>query len=413
MRSDDHCIPSRLIGHGSAGAALSRHRDGYPRSAPRPFAPERRRVTPFRGAPARLLPLSPGHGLPGWCDRFLDAPGGADPFGARAWYDATLAHALPAGAEPALAVLGDAAILPLLRAGRRLSSLTTPYSLSWRPLVAPGTGAEAQHAAGRALGRLLGLRPPTRFEALAEDAPGPPALLDGLRASGLALRRYDHFGNWHEVLAPGLGWAGYLADRPPVLRTTIGRKLARAVRELEFRRVTAPGPELEAGIGAYEAVRAGSWKPDEPAPLFDAALMRAVAARGALRLGVLRRRTDGLAVAAQYWVLGGDKAWLLKLAHLEAERASSPGTALTAIMIRGLLEEDGVRELDFGRGDDPYKRLWVGQRRQRFGLIVADPRHPAGLLALARQAAGRGRRWLRARRRASVAGGATDRPEEA
>lgn len=361
-------------------------------------------MTRDRVPSSRLLPLSPGDALPGWCDRFLDPPGGADAFGGRAWYDTTLVHALPPDTEPVLAVLNDAAILPLSRVGARLTSLTTPYTLSWRPLTAPDADAAALRSAGRALGRLLRFRPPARLEALAEDAPGLPDLLGGLRASGLALRRYDHFGNWHEVLPPGLDWAGYLATRPPALRTTIGRKLARAGRELAFERLGAPGPALEAGIAAYEAVRAGSWKPDEPSPAFDAALMRATAAQGTLRLGVLRRRTDGRAVAAQYWVLGGGRAWLLKLAHLESERASSPGTALTATMIRGLLDEDGVRELDFGRGDDPYKRLWVGQRRQRAGMLVIDPLHPAGLLALARQAAGRGRHWLRARRGADGSG---------
>ena len=102
--------------------------------------------------------------------------------------------------------------------------------------------------------------------------------------------------------------------------------------------------------------------------------MRATAAGGRLRLGVLRRGVDGVAVAAQYWVLGGGQAWLLKLAHAEESRAASPGPALTALMVRHLLERDGVRALDFGRGDDPYKRLWVGQRRQRMGLVLADPR---------------------------------------
>jgi CelD/BcsL family acetyltransferase involved in cellulose biosynthesis len=67
---------------------------------------------------------------------------------------------------------------------------------------------------------------------------------------------------------------------------------------------------------------------------------------------------------------------------------------LTALMIRHLLEEDGVRELDFGRGDDDYKRLWVSARRQRIGLILADPLHPMGLAALARQTLGRWRRQL-------------------
>ena len=125
--------------------------------------------------------------------------------------------------------------------------------------------------------------------------------------------------------------------------------------------------------------------------------MRALASAGALRLGILREGDEP--VAAQYCALdlGGRRATVLKLAHAEERRAASPGTVLTAMMVRGLIEEDGVAELDFGRGDDAYKRLWVGTRRQRVGYLLADPRHPAGLLALARHAAGGVRRRLRAR----------------
>ena len=57
-----------------------------------------------------------------------------------------------------------------------------------------------------------------------------------------------------------------------------------------FAPAAAPGPALEAAIAAYEAVRAASWKPHEPFPNFDAQLMRALAAAGALRLGVLLRQ---------------------------------------------------------------------------------------------------------------------------
>jgi CelD/BcsL family acetyltransferase involved in cellulose biosynthesis len=53
-------------------------------------------------------------------------------------------------------------------------------------------------------------------------------------------------------------------------------------------------------------------------------------------------------------------------------------------MVQRLLEADRVEELDFGRGDDDYKRLWVSMRRQRIGVILADPMHPTGLVALAR-----------------------------
>jgi hypothetical protein len=343
------------------------------------------------GTAARLLPL-PRTGLPGWCDRYLSPAG--DAATGRIWFDTILAHALPPTAAP-LAAVTDAVLLPLLRRGRRLGSLTTDYSLLWQPLIAPGADAAALQTAGRDLGRLLRFRPPLRLEAVDAEAPGLEPLLEGFRAAGLVALRYRHFGNWHEAFAEGLGWDTYLAARPPALRTTIGRKLARAGRELRFELLTKPGLALEAGIAAYEAVRAGSWKPHEPFTGFDAALMRATAAAGALRLGVLRTQRDGAPVAAQYWVVERGRATIPKLYHLEAARAASPGTVLTALMIRRLLEADRVWALDFGRGDDAYKQLWVGARRQRIGVILLDPRHPEGFLALARDAAGRLRRRFR------------------
>jgi len=340
-------------------------------------------------SPARLLPI-PRTGLPAAAAPCLDD---ADLFASRLWFDVTLAHALPAEAEPLLA-LGEGVALPLLRQSGRLAALATPYSLTWRPLFAAGVDPEA---AGRAIGRIFRRGPPVRLDTLPPEAPGLEPFLRGLAGAGLRLRRYDHFGNWHERLAPGTGWEGYLAARPPELRTTIGRKTRRAAREYRFERITEPGAALEAGIAAYEAVRAASWKPYEPFPDFDGHLLRAVAATGQLRLGVLRRAADDAPVAAQYWVLDhqGRRATVLKLAHVEAEKAGSPGTALSALMIEGLLEDDQVSELDFGRGDDPYKRAWVAERRPRIGVLLVDPLHPAGLVALGRHAAGRLRRRVR------------------
>jgi CelD/BcsL family acetyltransferase involved in cellulose biosynthesis len=362
--------------------------------------------TPGRTAPsasagprdgARLLALPAGP-LPAWCDRHLaDAASGAF-FASRAWYDTLLAHALPPDAEPVLALAGAEAalLLPLMRQGGRLAALASPYTLDWRPLAAPDAAEPTLRAAGRDLGGVLRGARPVRLDCLDPAAPGLAPMLEGLRDAGLVPVRFDHTGNWRQPLAPGAGWDGYLAARPPALRTTIGRKLARAARDAVLEIVAAPGPALEAGIAAYAAVRARSWKPHEPFPDFDGHLMRVAAGLGVLRLGVLRLRADGQPVAAQYWVLdqGGRRATVLKLAHDEAARAASPGTVLTAVMIRSLIEADGVGELDFGRGDDPYKALWATDRRQRIGVLIADPRHPSGVVALARHLAGRMRRRL-------------------
>ncbi|MDB5379189.1 MAG: hypothetical protein JWR00_3635 [Rubritepida sp.] len=357
-----------------------------------PPLPSRTRVPRLRSASGETVRVQelPSRAMPDWADPFLVPEDGGDIFASRFWYDAVLGHALPADARTAVALIGEdegQILLPLLRGPRGLRSLATPYTLEWRPLSLGGDDA-AIEAAGRGLGAWLRHRAPMWFEALDLQTPLITALARGVAASGVSVQPYRHFGNWHEKLPPGQDWEGYLDTRAPVLRTTIRRKLKRAGREFHFELVQERGATLERGITAYEAVRAGSWKPSEPFPHFDAALMRAAAAGGALRLGVLRlgvlRDMAGQPVAAQYWLVSGGRAWLLKLCHLETERAASPGTALTALMIQGLIDRDGVRELDFGRGDDRYKRLWVSERRQRMGLVLAHAGHPQGLMEVAR-----------------------------
>ena len=64
---------------------------------------------------------------------------------------------------------------------------------------------------------------------------------------------------------------------------------------------------------------------------------------------------------------------MLKLAHDEAFKAHSPGTVLTALMLRHLLDQEHVARIDFGRGDDAYKQGWAVERRQqRIGVSAGQ-----------------------------------------
>ncbi len=337
--------------------------------------------------------------LPDACGAWLDAGG---PQTSRAWLEATLNAALPAGAAAKLLLVegatpplsGPLALVPLLAMpGGPWQSLTTPYTCLYSLVGDPSLDDAGWRAAGRAAAPLVRRHGPLRLEALDPEARGLAAFLRGLRAGGLVTLPYAQFGNWHESVA-GLDWQAYLASRPGALRETVRRRLRAAERDNSVRMQVALEPaDVPAALAAYETVYARSWKTPEPFPRFNAALLPRLAAAGWLRLGVLWQ--GGEPVAAQYWTVSGGIATVLKLAHDEQHKALSPGTVLTALMIRRLLDEEGIRELDFGRGDDGYKAGWAAQRRQRLGVVLADPLRPAGLLAALRHGMGRVRQRLR------------------
>jgi len=328
----------------------------------------------------------------------LDAPSiarFADPaqdlFASHLWFDTLARAATPAGLVAGCVVIGQrTAIVPVwcteaTRGLRIQTGQSSPYSLDFAPIV---TGDPEQ--AGRCFAGLARKNPVVRLDALDERNPAVAPFLAGCRRGGLRIQRFAHFGDWSAPVATD-DFARWLASRPGSLRSTVTRKLKRARAATAFRLFDAD--DLETGIAAFEQVYAKSWKQPEPFPSFNGTCMRALAGAGLLRLGVLADRAGP--IAAQYWAVSGGRAMLLKLAHDEAQTALSPGTVLTAQMLAAILEYDRPSLLDFGRGDDPYKRLWVDQRHERQGALLINPRHPRGLIALARGAAGALRRRFR------------------
>lgn len=315
------------------------------------------------------------------------------------WFRNVVENGLPRQAKPCFAVLSrgpaTAAIVPLVQQpDGSLGSLTNCYTCVYTPLIAGGLPlAETARLLGRELGRFCaGCWPIVRLDALPPEWPALEAFVAGLGEAGLLVRRFANFANWQEAVA-GRSWEAYLATRPGMLRELLRRKARqpRSRAAIEFETIREPG-EVARGQAAYEAVYRHSWKPQEPWPLFNLGLMREAAGLGVLRLGIAWLR--GEPIAAQLWTLAGGRATIMKLAHDRAHDASSPGTLLTAKMVETLIEE-GVEAIDFGRGDDPYKRLWAAQKHQRIGLMLMDPRRLRGLAALARHDAGTALRTLR------------------
>jgi Acetyltransferase (GNAT) domain len=307
-------------------------------------------------------------------------------FALPAWYDVLSRH----GIEPArIRLYLDDRTMPraaiLCRAaedGRTLSSLSSYYSTEHGPLLDP---AAPDDALARIVAAIAADRP--RWDGITMDGLDPAApsftrLTGAFRAAGWSVRPFFDSGTWY-LGTQGLDFAAYLAARPSALRHTLRRKTAKLEAGKRLGVYFIDGETgIERGIADYEAVYRTSWKGSEPFPEFMPHLIRAAARLGALRLGVLI--LDGAAVAAQIWLMWRGRATIYKLAHDSRHDALSVGTILTLRMMQHVLDNDRPWEVDFGRGDDGYKKDWLPRRRERWGFRAANPRTPRGLALCAR-----------------------------
>ena len=305
------------------------------------------------------------------------------PFDRLDWL-ALLAKLCLPGAKCVIAVAreGDAvAALPLCRTADGFAPLGNWYSFFVRPLCNDLQRAPALLAA---LTRSLAPAGAARLAPLPERE--AEALAAAFRKSGW-IGTIEPCDTNHILNLKGRSFDAYWADRPGALRETVRRKGAKGIVSLRIE-TSFSDPDWD----AYGAIYARSWKPEEGNPAFLRAFAMAESAAGALRMGMAE--IDGEPVAAQFWTVEGGTAWIHKLAHDEASRKHSPGTLLTAALLRHVIDLDRVHTVDFGTGDNPYKRDWMEAARPRYALAFYRPAAISHWPQLAKLAA---RRVLRSR----------------
>ena len=292
------------------------------------------------------------------------------------------------------------AVLPVLlnRPAGTVTALGNYYTTRWAPLLDSGlandpnadpNSDQACTALHGLLAALLREEPrlhTLRFEPLQPGSLAETALRRALQRNGCAVFGFQAFQNW--LLPVASDWPAYLAARDGKLRTTLSRMGKRfAARGGRLELVQAETERLAPCIAAYQAVYATSWKSAEPHPQFMPGLIRAAARNGVLRLGIAW--LGDVPVAAQVWMVTGGRADIYKLAHDEAHKETSPGSLLTAMLMRHVFEQDRVSVVDYLSGDDAYKRLWMSDVQPRNGLVAYRLRTPRGWLGAAREAASR------------------------
>lgn len=298
-------------------------------------------------------------------------------------------------------VLGKGAqilgVLPLRaekqRRGWEIGALSNFYTSLYEPVLEPDLKAPEMVLMLDALERDF---PRLRSLALAPMDPASHAyqtLLCAMRGKGWIPFEYFAFANWYQPVVSS--WEQYLSERSSTLQNTLRRMGKKFAADQGSLQLVTSAKDIPAAIAAYERVYAESWKKPEPFPLFMPGLLQTCATKGFLRLGIAW--LDGQPVAAQLWIVSHGRAEIYKLAYDERFKAYSPGTLLTAMLMRHVIEVDKVSEVDYLIGDDPYKKTWMSHQRTRWGLIAYNPRSLFGLAGLAQEAAGRALKNLGAR----------------
>ncbi len=290
------------------------------------------------------------------------AAGFASPFDRAEWFDLLDAHGFAGGGR--IDARGSAgatrAWLPLrVETTGDLVGLTNWYSFSIRPLF---DGGGARDDALRAL--FIDLRQKAARLTL-YPVIDPDALTVALRAAGWWVKETPA-GDRHWLDLGEMDHEAWWTSRPGALRSTVQRKAKKGIVDIQLLTDFDPG-----SWAAYEQIYAASWKPEEGHPALLRTFAEAESTRGTFRMGLAR--IDNMPVAAQFWTVEDGTAFIHKLAHVEDSLKASPGTLLSAALFRHVIEVDGVKRVDFGTGNDGYKRDWMNRHDPLWRIEAFNP----------------------------------------
>lgn len=204
------------------------------------------------------------------------------------------------------------------------------------------------------------------------------SLLTIFKKAGLPTISFFCFGNWYLNLN-GRSFNDYFTGLSSKLKNTVNRK-SKKFFQLKGARVeiiTSEAGLLE-GTSAYQNVYNSSWKVEEPFPEFMPGLLKVASSIGGLRLGIAY--LEDKTIAAQFWIVADNTAYIFKLAYDEEYKQYSAGTILTTKLMEHVIDIDKVEVVDYLCGDDSYKKDWMSSRRERWGILVFNTATFNGML---------------------------------
>lgn len=313
------------------------------------------------------------------------------------WFKLLIGHGLPNPSQAIFGVVsekvGISCVLPMLKDGRCLRSLSTYYSSLFRPLAVESLAAHNLASIFREAKCRFGVTS-VRLHAMDPGHASFALTMAAMREAGLSPFSFSDFGNWY-LPAEGVDFKEYLAGLPSRVRNTVRRREKKLLHDGGTLRILTGPEDVETAVDAWAQIYGHSWKKPEPYPEFVPELLRLASRRGWLRFGLAE--LAGAPIAAQIWIINGGRAAIYKLAYDETYAKYSAGTILTARLMQQVLDVDRVSEVDYLIGDDAYKQDWMSHRRERMGIIAFDPNTLRGALGIARQSLGEWRKRARSR----------------
>lgn len=308
------------------------------------------------------------------------------------WFTCLIENGLERARTPRiyLAHNGDNAECALFmaseHAGSTLSSLTTFYTMEFAPIF---VGENSQLGLQNIVAHIAKERPKytsINVRYLRDGSESHALLMRALAQYGFGTHAYYQYDNWY-LDVNGRSFDDYYNALSSRLKNTIKRKGNKANREHDLALNIYPEDdlELERVISDYNSIYAQSWKQEEPFPLFMPELFKLCDDLGILRAG--HATIDGEAAAAQIWINDQDRTLIYKLAYDEKFAPMSIGSLLSKKLFEHAINQDQVMEIDYGVGNEAYKKDWMSANRTLGGILACNKKSAIGLLKHVRESA--------------------------
>ena len=253
---------------------------------------------------------------------------------------------------------------------KQIKSLANYYSSLFGPLVDDRTHSSEEILAlmVKALGDDRGSWDVLNFFPLEKSSNHFHQLLSELKKSKFLVQSYFGFGNLF-LKINGRTADDFIKSLPSKLRKSIPYYDRRLKKEgdVKYTLVTEP-QDVEKAISDYEIVYESSWREKEPFPGFIHGLASTAAQQKWLRLGLIY--LNDRPISAQLWIVFPGTASIYKVCYDEEFSNISVGTLLTAFMMRHVIDVDKVEIVDYLTGEEDYKKKWMSDRRERWGIIA-------------------------------------------